>query len=90
MKTHFEKLMENSPLNDFIMAKGRLEGEAVGIQKGIQKGVEKGREEGEIVGIEKGREESRLEMARVMKAAKEPIDKIQFYTNLSQEEIEKL
>ena len=52
----------------------------------MKRGILKGREEGEIVGIEKGR----LEMARRMKTAKEPIHKIQFYTSLSPEEIEKL
>ena len=60
----------------------------------MKRGILKGREEGEIVGIEKGREEGRekgrLEMARRMKTAKEPIHKIQFYTSLSPEEIEKL
>ena len=86
MKASFENYLDDVYSDNILMKRGILKGRKEGEIVGVEKGREEGREEGKIVGIEKGR----LEIARVMKASKEPIDKIQFYTNLSQEEIEKL
>ena len=47
-------------------------------------------EEGEKVGYDKGKDEKAREMAKTMKNEGEPIEKISRYTNLSEEEIEKL
>ena len=57
-------------------------GEKIGIEKGEKIGIEKGRKEGE--------KKKAMEMARLMKADNEPIDKIIRYTNLSEEEINSL
>lgn len=55
-----------------------------------QKGEKKGFKKGEKIGIEKGEKKKAMEMARLMKADNEPIDKIIRYTNLSEEEINSL
>ena len=70
--------------------KGVKEGMKIGIEKGIEKGIEEGREEGIKAGIERGKEEGILSMARLMKQAGEPMDKIAAYTRLTPEEIETL
>ena len=49
-----------------------------------------GLEEGEKIGIEKGEKKKAMDMARLMKADNEPVDKIIRYTNLSEEEINRL
>ncbi len=49
-----------------------------------------GRLDGRDEGREEGREEHKMEMAKAMKAGQEPMGKIQKYTQLSIEEIEKL
>lgn len=41
-------------------------------------------------GMEKGMEKSRMEMARIMKQAGEPKEKITHYTQLTPEEVEAL
>ena len=86
MKASFENYLDDVYSDNILMKRGILKGIEKGKKEGKKEGREEGREEGEIVGIEKGR----LEMARRMKTAKEPIHKIQFYTSLSPEEIEKL
>ena len=55
-----------------------------------QKGEKKGFKKGEKIGIEKGEKKKAMDMARLMKADNEPIDKIIRYTNLSEEEINSL
>ena len=94
MKASFENYLDDVYSDNILMKRGILKGREKGKKEGREEGeivgIEKGKKEGEIVGIEKGREEGRLEMARRMKTAKEPIHKIQFYTSLSPEEIEKL
>ena len=66
--------------------KGFKKGEKIGIEKGEKIGIEKG----EKIGIEKGEKKKAMDMARLMKADNEPIDKIIRYTNLSEEEINSL
>jgi len=64
----------------------------------LDAGLKKGREEGEKIGIEKGRAEGRvegekqkaIEMARMMKADNEPLEKIMRYTCLTLDEIQKI
>ena len=74
--------------------KGFKKGEKIGIEKGEKIGIEKGEkigiEKGEKIGIEKGEKKKAMDMARLMKADNEPIDKIIRYTNLSEEEINSL
>ena len=65
---------------------GREEGEKIGMEKGEKIGMEKG----EKIGMEKGEKKKAMNMARLMKADNEPIDKIIRYTNLSEEEIKDL
>jgi predicted transposase/invertase (TIGR01784 family) len=47
-------------------------------------------DEGKIEGKIEGKLEGKLEMARFMKAAGEPIEKIIRYTGLTREEIERI
>ena len=61
---------------------GIKEGKKIGKQIGLEQGIKKGKQE--------GLKEGKIEMAKVMKKNKEPIDKISKYTGLSKEEIEKL
>jgi len=76
----------------------RREGEQRGMQKGIQKGRAEGRQEGiqegEQRGMQKGRQDGMQEgiqkVAARMKAAGESAEKIQAFTGLPPEEIEKL
>ena len=53
-------------------------------------GKEDGIEKGRIQGIEQGREEGRISIAKTMKSAGEPLEKIIAYTQLSLEEIKNL
>ena len=61
---------------------------------GLDAGLKKGRAEGEKIGIEKGRAEGEkqkaVEMARMMKADNEPLEKIMRYTNLTLDEIQNI
>ncbi len=78
--------------------KGKIEGEKVGIEKGkiegekvgMIKGEKVGMIKGEKVGIEKGKMEEKLEIAKEMIKDGFSIDKIQRYTSLTKEEIQKL
>ncbi len=53
-------------------------------------GIEQGMKDGIEQGLKQGEKETKVEMARKMLASNEPISKIQLYTTLSVEEIEKL
>ena len=66
--------------------KSKEEGREEGLKEGEKIGIEKG----EKIGIEKGEKKKAMDMARLMKADNEPIDKIIRYTNLSEEEINSL
>ena len=59
-------------------------------KEGFEDGKAAGLEQGRTEGLEQGRVAERLEMARVMRADNEPVEKIIKYTGLSAEEIEKL
>ena len=67
-------------------AKGRAEGEAIGHAKGEAIG----RAKGEAIGRAKGEAIGKKEIARAMKEAGEPIEKICLYSGLSPEEIKNL
>jgi predicted transposase/invertase (TIGR01784 family) len=58
------------------------EAERKGLAAGIEKGIEKG--------MEKGMEKEKVQIACAMKAANEPLEKIEKYTGLNKEIIEKL
>ena len=60
------------------------------IAEAKEEGLEQGRTEGLEQGLEQGRVTERLEMARVMRADNEPVEKIIKYTGLTAEEIEKI
>jgi len=72
-------------------AKGRTEGEAIGIEKGRTEGeaigIEKGRTEGEVIGIEKGRTEALRETALNFLRAGIPADMIAQATGMTLDEI---
>ena len=69
------------------MEKGRLEGRLEGREEGIQEGMEKGRLEGREEGKFEGKQESMLTIARNMKQAGEPLEKIALFTGLLTAEI---
>ena len=64
----------------------RREGRAEGLQEGRAEGLQEGRAEG----IQEGEQKKSIEVAAKMKAAGESAEKIQAFTGLSAEEIEKL
>lgn len=53
-----------------------------GVQQGIQEGIQQV--------IQQGQDKRSIEVAKVMKANGEPVEKIMLYTNLSRNEIEAL
>ena len=57
---------------------------------GLDAGLAKGREEGEKIGIEKGEKQKAIEMARMMKADNEPLEKIMRYSGLTLDEVQKI
>jgi predicted transposase/invertase (TIGR01784 family) len=57
------------------------------IDTSYMEGLEEGKVEGKIEGKIEGMQERNLEIARQMKADGEPVDKIQRYTGLTEEEI---
>ena len=59
-------------------------------QEGVEYGEKRGEERGEKRGEKRGEENKALAVAKVMKQAGEPIDKIAAYTQLSAAEIEQL
>ncbi len=61
-----------------------------GLDAGLAKGREEGRAEGEKLGIEKGEKQKAIEMARMMKADHEPLEKIMRYSGLTSDEIQKI
>jgi len=67
-----------------------MEGEKKGMEKGREEGRKEGMEKGREEGMEKGMEKGRIETAKVMKQAGEPMEKIMRYTQLTQEEVEAL
>ncbi|MCP4697764.1 MAG: Uma2 family endonuclease [Gammaproteobacteria bacterium] len=83
---------------DEAKAEGKEEGLKEGIEKGKEEGLKEGKEEGlkegKEEGLKEGKEEGEkkkaLEMAKIMKAEGESIDKIAKYSQLSIQEIEKL
>ncbi|MBN2673230.1 MAG: hypothetical protein JXX29_16225, partial [Deltaproteobacteria bacterium] len=79
-------LRDVSTIKSVSHDEGYAEGEAKGLEKGLVQGEAKGRAEGKAEGVN----ENRYAVAKVMKANGEPTQKIQQYTGLSAEEIEKL
>jgi predicted transposase/invertase (TIGR01784 family) len=79
---------------EFAINKAKVEGEKIGLEKGIEKGEKIGIEKGEKIGIEKGEkigeQKAMLKLAKMLKKAGEPTEKIQAYTGLTLEEIENL
>ncbi|MBR4265442.1 MAG: Rpn family recombination-promoting nuclease/putative transposase [Bacteroidales bacterium] len=61
-----------------------------GLDAGLAKGRAEGRAEGEKLGIEKGEKQKAIEMARMMKADNEPLEKIMRYSGLTSDEIQKI
>ena len=66
------------------------EGVEYGEKRGEERGEKRGEERGEKRGEKRGEENKALAVAKVMKQAGEPIDKIAAYTQLSAAEIEQL
>ena len=71
---HIEEMRYQTSMYYSSFMDGHLEGEKKGIEKGIKSGREKGR----------------IETARIMKQAGEPMEKIVEYTRLTSEEVEGL
>ena len=59
-------------------------------EQGLEKGIEQGLEQGRTEGLASGCNAAIMELARVMKADGEPVERISRYTGLSADEIEKL
>ncbi|MBR6279205.1 MAG: hypothetical protein IKR41_10715 [Bacteroidales bacterium] len=53
----------------------------------VESARSEGRAEGEKLGIEKGEKQKAIEMARMMKADNEPLEKIMRYSGLTKDEI---
>lgn len=82
----FKKVFEVAEIAKFTPKEREAYEESLKFYRDINNIVDTSREEGR----EEGREERNIEIARVMKANGESIEKIKDYTNLSTEEIEKL
>lgn len=65
-----------------VVDTSKAEGIQIGMEKGIEEGIEKG--------MKKGEKQKSIKVAREMKADGVPVSKIAQYTDLSQDEIEKL
>jgi len=72
---HLEEMRYQTSMDHSRFTDGRLEGEKRGMEKGIEMGMEKGVREGKIA------------MAKLMKQAGEPMEKIAKYAQLTPEEI---
>jgi len=72
------------------MAEGTAKGMAEGTAKGMAEGTAKGMAKGMAEGTAKGMAERNHEIARIMKASGESVDKISLFTGLSAGEIGKL
>ncbi|CAD7856765.1 MAG: hypothetical protein [Olavius algarvensis Gamma 1 endosymbiont] len=71
---HIEEMRYQLSMDRSRFMDGHMEGE----KKGMERGMEKGKKEG------------RIEAARIMKQAGEPMEKIMHYTQLTQKELEAL
>ena len=90
----FTKLFEAAEVAKFTKAEYDSYEESLKVYRDWINTINTAEQKGEKIGIEKGRKEGEkkkaMEMARLMKADNEPIDKIIRYTNLSEEEINSL
>ena len=82
---HMEEMRYQASMIHSSFVDGQMEGE----KKGMEEGIKKGMEEGIKKGIDEGIEKEKLEMARIMREAGEPMEKIVQYTRLTPEEIER-
>ncbi|MBQ3691575.1 MAG: hypothetical protein II937_17140, partial [Bacteroidales bacterium] len=71
-------------------AEGLAKGRAEGLVKGRAEGLVKGRAEGRAEGLAEGAKQKSVDMARMMKAGNEPLEKIIRYIGLTSEEISNL
>ena len=83
-------LWDNIAAHEGSLSIGRAEGRAEGLAQGRAEGRAEGLEEGLTKGLEKGRNNTKREIALMMLANGEPVDKISLYSGLSKEEIESL
>ena len=82
-------------VRDEIQIKAELDfaveqAEAKGLAKGKAEGLAEGLAEGEATGLAKGKAEEKLAIAKAMKLAGEPVEKIILYSGLSEEQIKAL
>jgi len=87
---HIEEMRYQLSMDRSRFMDGHMEGEKKGMEKGREEGRKEGMEKGREEGMEKGMEKGRIETAKVMKQAGEPMEKIMRYTQLTQEEVEAL
>lgn len=86
----FKKLFESAEIAKFSKADREAYEESLKYYRDIKNVVDTSKQEGIIEGKIEGKIEEKIEIARVMKAEGESIEKIIKYTNLTEEEIEKL
>ena len=82
----YDRYMMDRAILQNTMVTARGEGHMEGYAEGREEGRAEGREEGR----EEGRQATAIAIAKAMKQAGEPVDKIMTYTNLPEEEIEAL
>jgi len=75
---HIEELRYQASMYRSSFFDGRMEGKQEGLEEGVEKGIEKSIEEGKVT------------MAKIMKQAGEPMEKIMQYTQLTREEVERV
>jgi len=75
---------------EYDKKKAREEGKEEGKKEGKEEGKKEGIEEGKKEGIEEGKEEKAREIAKRLKTAGDPLEKISTITGLSISDIEKL
>jgi predicted transposase/invertase (TIGR01784 family) len=90
----YERFLMNKASERDVIETAKIEGHEEGREEGLKEGRETGLKEGHETGLKEGREaglqESRLAMARAMLSAGEPLEKIERYTGLPEQEILKL
>ena len=74
-------------MSKVLLEEGREEGLEQGRTEGLEEGREEGLEQGRTEGLEQGREERALEIARIMKAEGDPIEKVVRVTGLTEDAI---